>query len=69
MTEHQHCPLPLQVGLAQVSHIQEYNAGDLILREGEVSEWMYVIMTGKVMTRDSFGNYNTARPHDFLGSL
>ncbi|CAD7971526.1 unnamed protein product [Amoebophrya sp. A120] len=55
--------------LSSVCTIQEYNAGDTILREGEVSEWMFIVMSGKVMTRDCYGNYDTARKHDFLGSL
>ena len=42
-----------------MSTVQEYNSGDTILREGEVSEWMFIVMSGKVMTRDAFGNYNT----------
>ena len=50
-----------RASFAYCSNIQEYNAGDTILREGEVSEWMYIVMAGKVMTRDAFGNYNTAR--------
>ena len=48
-----------RTSLWYVSTIQEYNPGDTILREGEVSEWMFIVMNGKVMTRDQFGNYNT----------
>ncbi|CAD7966489.1 unnamed protein product [Amoebophrya sp. A25] len=55
--------------LAGVCTIQDYNAGDTILREGEASEWMFLIMSGKVLTRDAAGQYNTARQHDFLGSV
>eukprot|EP00392_Amoebophrya_sp_AT5.2_P010943 g11016.t1 len=56
-------------GLSGCCTIQEYNAGDTILREGDTSEWMFIVMSGKVMTRDLYGNYNSARKHDFLGSL
>ena len=38
--------------LATACSVQNFAAGDVILREGEVGEWMFIVIEGTVKTVD-----------------
>merc|ERR1719473_1330683 len=55
--------------LAQVCTVQEFGPGEQILREGEVSDWMFIVINGKVAATDQFGNRTTAKRGAILGGV
>lgn len=54
--------------LATACSVQNFAAGDVILREGEVGEWMFIVIEGTVKTVDPFGNSEIRKPGTLLGS-
>lgn len=55
--------------LAGACSVQEFAAGDQILREGEVGDWMFIVMVGKVVTTDQFGNKTNRKTGAILGGM
>ncbi|CAE8630771.1 unnamed protein product, partial [Polarella glacialis] len=55
-------------GLAGACTVQVFAAGDEILREGDVGNWMFIIVEGVVQTVDQFGNTARATAGSLLGS-
>eukprot|EP00746_Dinoflagellata_sp_MGD_P085157 gnl/MRDRNA2_/MRDRNA2_33732_c0_seq1.p1 gnl/MRDRNA2_/MRDRNA2_33732_c0~~gnl/MRDRNA2_/MRDRNA2_33732_c0_seq1.p1 ORF type:complete len:943 (-),score=211.95 gnl/MRDRNA2_/MRDRNA2_33732_c0_seq1:16-2844(-) len=55
--------------LAAACSVQEFGTGDQILREGEVGDWMFIVMVGKVVTTDQFGNKTTRKAGAILGGM
>jgi len=54
--------------LAASCNVQIYARGEVILREGEKGDWMFVVMEGNVETVDRFGNSSIKGPGTMLGS-
>jgi len=54
--------------LASVCTVQTFLKGEQILREGEVGDWMFIIIDGIVSTVDQFGNAAMKQPGFILGS-
>merc|ERR550514_2212062 len=55
--------------LAHSCTVQEFNNGEQILREGEVGDWMFIVLGGKVTATDHFGNKTTAKRGAILGGM
>lgn len=53
--------------LAGACSVQDYAAGDVVLREGEVGDWMMGVMEGKVLTTDQSGNSVIQKQGAILG--
>mmetsp|Transcript_16481 Transcript_16481/g.38628 ORF Transcript_16481/g.38628 Transcript_16481/m.38628 type:complete len:911 (-) Transcript_16481:136-2868(-) len=54
--------------LAGACSVQVFNRGEQILREGEVGDWMFVVIHGTVQTADRLGNLAVKQPGTVLGS-
>lgn len=54
--------------LAGACSVQKFGPGETILREGEVGEWMFIVMTGSVTTVDRHGNSAVKKAGTILGS-
>jgi len=54
--------------LAGACTVQVFARGEQILREGEVGDWMFIVMEGTVQTVDRCGNSFTKNPGTVLGS-
>eukprot|EP00442_Polarella_glacialis_P001320 CAMPEP_0115136026 /NCGR_PEP_ID=MMETSP0227-20121206/56115_1 /TAXON_ID=89957 /ORGANISM="Polarella glacialis, Strain CCMP 1383" /LENGTH=920 /DNA_ID=CAMNT_0002542955 /DNA_START=58 /DNA_END=2821 /DNA_ORIENTATION=+ len=55
-------------GLAGACTVQVFSAADEIMREGEVGNWMFIVVEGTVQTVDQFGNSAKATAGTLLGS-
>lgn len=55
--------------LARACSVQQFNDGDEILREGEVGNWMFIIISGKVVATDEKLTELFERVGCILGSL
>lgn len=55
--------------LAAACTVQEFAPGDQILREGEVGDWMFIVISGKVTTTDQFGNKTSRKAGAILGGM
>ena len=67
-------PAHLLSRLASLGEVQEFNAGDILLREGEVTSQLYILLSGKLKVFASQGNrrevvYNTLHPGEYFGEL
>merc|ERR1719204_134157 len=54
--------------LAAACSVQVFGRGEQILREGEVGDWMFIIIEGSVQTVDKFGTTAVQKPGTLLGS-
>lgn len=54
--------------LSTACSVQNFAAGEVILREGEVGEWMFIVTEGTVKIVDQFGNSEIKKPGALLGS-
>merc|ERR550532_2268366 len=54
--------------LADACSVQVFNRGEQILREGEVGDWMFIVLEGNVLTVDQHGNSLVKSPGTVLGS-
>jgi len=54
--------------LASTCSVQAFRKGDQILREGDVGDWMFIVMEGTVATIDQFGYTAVKRMGTILGS-
>jgi len=54
--------------LATVCSVQVFGRNEQILREGEVGDWMFIIIEGNVQTVDHDGNSTVKSPGTILGS-
>jgi len=54
--------------LSTACSVQNFAAGEVILREGEVGEWMFIVIEGTVKIVDQFGNSEIKKPGALLGS-
>merc|ERR1719330_1913675 len=54
--------------LAAACSVQVFTRGQEILREGEVGDWMFIVIEGTVQTVDRFGNQTIKKPGTILGS-
>lgn len=54
--------------LAGACSVQNFARGEQILREGEVGDWMFIVIDGNVQTVDRFGNSAQKKPGTILGS-
>lgn len=54
--------------LAAACSVQVFGSGVQILREGEVGDWMFIVIEGTVQTVDRFGNQAVKKPGTILGS-
>mmetsp|Transcript_4720 Transcript_4720/g.17838 ORF Transcript_4720/g.17838 Transcript_4720/m.17838 type:complete len:962 (+) Transcript_4720:82-2967(+) len=57
-----------QSTLARACSVQVFGRGEQILREGEVGDWMFIVIEGTVQTVDRFGNQAVKKPGTLLGS-
>lgn len=48
--------------LSTACSVQNFAAGEVILREGEVGEWMFIVTEGTVKIVDQFGNSEIKKP-------
>ncbi len=60
--------------LETLGNVQEFDTGDILLREGEVSSQLYVLLSGKLKVFASQGKgrelvYNTLLPGEYFGEL
>lgn len=67
-------PANLLARLASIGEVQEFNTGDILLCEGEVSSQLYVLLSGKLKVFASQGKgrevvYNTLQPGEYFGEL
>lgn len=67
-------PANLLARLETLGNVQEFDAGDILLREGDVSSQLYVLLSGKLKVFASQGKgrevvYNTLRPGEYFGEL
>ena len=67
-------PADLLARLETLGDVREFNAGDILLREGEVSSQLYVLLSGKLKVFASQGKgrelvYNTLLPGEYFGEL
>ena len=67
-------PADLLTRLETLGDVQEFSAGDILLREGDVSSQLYVLLSGKlkVFARQDKGRelvYNTLMPGEYFGEL
>jgi len=67
-------PAYLLSRLESLGEVQAFNAGDILLRESEVSSQLYVLLSGKLKVFASQGNrrevvYNTLHPGEYFGEL
>jgi len=67
-------PVDLLARLETLGNVEEFNAGDILLREGEVSSQLYVLLSGKLKVFASQGKgremvYNTLQPGEYFGEL
>eukprot|EP00746_Dinoflagellata_sp_MGD_P152323 gnl/MRDRNA2_/MRDRNA2_83579_c0_seq2.p1 gnl/MRDRNA2_/MRDRNA2_83579_c0~~gnl/MRDRNA2_/MRDRNA2_83579_c0_seq2.p1 ORF type:complete len:934 (-),score=200.73 gnl/MRDRNA2_/MRDRNA2_83579_c0_seq2:24-2825(-) len=53
--------------LATACTIQPFEHGERIIRRGELTEWLFIVMEGKVVTTDEFGSSTIRSPGDILG--
>eukprot|EP00421_Protoceratium_reticulatum_P018552 CAMPEP_0168393496 /NCGR_PEP_ID=MMETSP0228-20121227/19048_1 /TAXON_ID=133427 /ORGANISM="Protoceratium reticulatum, Strain CCCM 535 (=CCMP 1889)" /LENGTH=932 /DNA_ID=CAMNT_0008406879 /DNA_START=71 /DNA_END=2869 /DNA_ORIENTATION=- len=54
--------------LAGACSVQVFGRGEQILREGEVGDWMFIVIEGTVQTVDRYGNSAVKSPGTVLGS-
>eukprot|EP00406_Dinophysis_acuminata_P053293 CAMPEP_0179302270 /NCGR_PEP_ID=MMETSP0797-20121207/47977_1 /TAXON_ID=47934 /ORGANISM="Dinophysis acuminata, Strain DAEP01" /LENGTH=920 /DNA_ID=CAMNT_0021011793 /DNA_START=79 /DNA_END=2841 /DNA_ORIENTATION=+ len=57
-----------QMLLATACSVQVFGRGEQILREGEVGDWMFIVIKGSVQTVDQHGNSAVKRTGTILGS-
>lgn len=57
-----------QRALASACSVQVFSRGEQILREGEVGDWMFIVIEGTVQTVDGDGNSTVKSPGTVLGS-
>ena len=67
-------PTDLLARLETLGDVQEFDAGDILLREGDVSSQLYVLLSGKlkVFASQDKGRelvYNTLLPGEYFGEL
>ena len=67
-------PANLLARLETLGNVQEFDAGDILLREGDVSSQLYVLLSGKlkVFASQDKGRelvYNTLLPGEYFGEL
>ena len=67
-------PATLLGRLQSMGEVQEFKAGDVLLREGETSSQLYVLLSGKLKIFASQGMrrevvYNTLHPGEYFGEL
>mmetsp|Transcript_40373 Transcript_40373/g.72498 ORF Transcript_40373/g.72498 Transcript_40373/m.72498 type:complete len:947 (-) Transcript_40373:74-2914(-) len=55
--------------LAAACSIQNFHQGEQILREGEVGEWMFIVLDGTVQIVDPYGNTFAKRTGSIIGGL
>lgn len=53
--------------LSGICSVHCFQRGETILREGEVGDWMFIIMQGSVSTVDQYGNVVVKMPGTILG--
>lgn len=54
--------------LAGACSVQTFSSHEVILREGEVGDWMFIVMEGVVQTTDRYGNSSVKKPGTLLGA-
>merc|ERR1719409_2228627 len=54
--------------LAGACTVQAFGKGETIMREGEVGDWMFIVIEGSVQTVDRFGNSAQKKVGTVLGS-
>lgn len=67
-------PQPLLDLLSSQGDVQAFKAGNVVLREGDISTNLYILLAGelKVMTTDTRGReliYNVIRPGEYFGEM
>ena len=67
-------PANMLARLESIGEAHEFNAGDILLREGEVTSELYILLSGKLKVFASQGNrrevvYNTLHPGEYFGEL
>jgi len=67
-------PANLLARLESIGEVQEFSAGDILLREGEVSSKLYFLLSGRLKVFASQGKgrevvYNTLHPGEYFGEL
>lgn len=54
--------------LAGACSVQTFAKNEVILRDGEVGDWMFIVMEGLVQTTDRYGNSSVKKPGTLLGA-
>lgn len=54
--------------LASVCTVQVFTKGEQILRDGEVGDWVFIVIEGTVQTNDRYGNLTKKKAGTILGS-
>mmetsp|Transcript_16005 Transcript_16005/g.35080 ORF Transcript_16005/g.35080 Transcript_16005/m.35080 type:complete len:916 (+) Transcript_16005:65-2812(+) len=55
--------------LAELCSVQTFMRGEQILREGEIGDWMFIVIEGNVQTADRWGNTVVKHAGTILGSI
>lgn len=54
--------------LAGLCSVQAFTKNEVILREGQHGDWMFIVMEGSVQTTDRYGNSSVKKPGTLLGA-